>query len=89
MLNQKATVSSKGQVVIPRAFRAILGIHAGTELIFDVHNGILEARPVKRSIEMFFGCCKREGEPPLSVEEMDRAIMKSVMEKKPRKRKKK
>lgn len=31
-----------------------------------------------RSIEMFFGRCKRENEAPISIKEMDEAIMQAV-----------
>lgn len=76
----KATVSAKGQVVIPLLLRDRLGIHAGTELIFTMHDDVLEIKPLKRSIEMLFGCCKKAGEQPMSIEEMDMAIAKTVLE---------
>lgn len=78
----KVIVSSKGQIVIPKALRIKLGIHAGNELLFTVRfNGVIEITPIKRSIEMLFGCCKRDHESPMSVQEMDEAIMKAVSEK--------
>lgn len=80
MFKGKAIVSSKGQVVIPSSLRKALGIHSGTELIFVIHDDVLEVRPVKRSIELFFGCCKQKGESPLTVQEMDEAIQKAVEE---------
>lgn len=81
LLSDKAVVSSKGQVVIPHAVRLLLGIHAGNELLFTVRkNGVIEVVPVKRSIEMLFGCCKRSREKTMSVREMDDAIMKAVTE---------
>lgn len=82
LLSDKAIVSSKGQVVIPYALRIKLGIHAGNELLFTVRlDGVMEIKPVKRSIEMLFGCCKREHESPMSIRDMDDAIMKAVTEK--------
>ncbi len=81
-MNSKAIVSSKGQVVIPRILREKLGIHAGNELLFSARkDGILEVKPVERSIEMFFGRCKQVAEPPMSIEDMDAAIMAAVGEK--------
>lgn len=77
--NNKAIVSSKGQVVIPKALREKLGIHAGNELLFNARpDGIIEIKPVARSIEMFFGRCKRNNEVPMSIEEMDEAISQAV-----------
>jgi len=79
-INNKAIVSSKGQVVIPKLLREKLGIHAGNELLFIIRatDNILEMRPVKRSIEMFFGRCKRPHKKPMSIKEMDEAIMDAV-----------
>jgi AbrB family looped-hinge helix DNA binding protein len=82
LLSDKAVISSKGQVVIPYALRLKLGIHAGNELLFTIRaDGVVEMIPIKRSIEMLFGCCKRDREKPMSVQDMDDAIMKAVSEK--------
>jgi len=83
--NNKAVVSSKGQIVIPRALREELGIHAGHELVFVVrhHNlneKIIEITPLNRSIDMFFGRCKKNNEEAMSIQDMDDAIMKAVSE---------
>jgi AbrB family looped-hinge helix DNA binding protein len=79
VMNAKAIMSSKGQVVVPRVLREALGLHAGSELIFAMHrDGVLEVKPLKRSIEMFFGRCKQAGEKPLSIEDMDKAIGQAV-----------
>jgi AbrB family looped-hinge helix DNA binding protein len=78
-MRQKAIVSSKGQVVIPRSVREKLGIHAGNELIFKIRlDGVLEIKPQARSIDMFFGRCKRKNEKTMSIEDMDAAIMQAV-----------
>lgn len=80
-LHSKAIVSSKGQVVIPRKVREMLGIRAGRELSLNVRkDGVIEMKPIERSIEMFFGRGKRKGAKPISVEEMDEAIAQAVME---------
>jgi AbrB family looped-hinge helix DNA binding protein len=80
MRSEKAIVSSKGQVVIPRSMRKALGIHAGTELIFSLQGKMLEATPVKRNITMFFGCCKKELGRTMKTGEMDETIQKVVLE---------
>lgn len=43
---ETATVTSKGQVVIPAKIRRSLGIHAGTRLVFDQKQGTFEVRPI-------------------------------------------
>ena len=81
VMNGKAIVSSKGQVVIPRLIREAVGIHAGSELIFEAHeNGVLEVKPVKRSIEMFFGCCKQKRQSVKQTTDIDEAIRQAVLE---------
>ncbi len=82
IVNHKASVSSKGQIVIPKVLREQLGIHAGHELLFNVRIGdkVIELKTLDRSIDMFFGRCKRGKGKPMSVKEMDDAIMSAVSE---------
>lgn len=80
-LNSKAIVSSKGQVVIPRVLRKKLGIHAGNELLFNMRaDGVIEIRQLERSIDMFFGRCKDNHEPPANIDE---AIAQAMVENDP------
>ena len=75
----RATISSKGQVVIPRFLRKVLGLHAGSELIFEMQaDQTVVVKPTQRNINMLFGCCKST-EPPLSTEDMDHAISMAVL----------
>jgi antitoxin PrlF len=77
----KATVSSKGQFVIPKKLRESLGLHAGTEMVIIVKkDGSLELSPVKRTIDMFFGRCKNSPQKSISVEDIDSLIMQTVLE---------
>lgn len=80
MYQLRSTVSSKGQVVIPRKIRQALGIHAKMELIFRIHDDIIEAQPVRKSIEAFFGCCKQKTRKRLSISDMEKAIGNAVSE---------
>ena len=79
--NDKAIVSGKGQVVIPINIREKLGIHTGTELIFSIQkNGELVVKPIRRHIEMFFGCCKDSSEKHVKPVDIDQAIAQAVIE---------
>lgn len=81
IIDGKVTVSSKGQVVIPKELRDAVGIRAGNELLFKARkDGIIEIIPLKQSIEMFFGRCKKSGEKAISIKDMDKAIMQAVTE---------
>ncbi len=62
--NGNATVSAKGQVVIPARFRRELGIRKGTRVSVTQENGQLILQPVTREfIRSLHGCLK--GEPNL------------------------
>jgi len=79
VFNEKATVSSKGQVVIPKSLREALGIHSGMVLNFETQaNGSLVVKPMMSSIDKFFGCCRDSKKPSKSPVNVDKAIMQAV-----------
>ena len=60
------TVSSKGQIVLPKAVREALSLSAGTRLVLDVegHNIVLSKEPVWKKLR---GSVKAEpGTPSLT-----------------------
>ena len=72
------TVSTTGQVILPKALRAQLQWHAGTRLLVEqTEDGLLlkaaPVFPVTRP-EDVFGCLAHAG-PPKSLEEMDAAVL--------------
>lgn len=69
-----ATVSSKGQVTLPKAIRDQLGLVEGTRLDFDVVDGAIRVRPVSKTALDIFGALHRPGMEPVSVQEMQEAI---------------
>jgi len=75
------TMSTKGQVILPKAIRSKRHWKAGTKLVVEeTPEGVIlksvspfpETRP-----EDVFGCAGYEG-PPISIEDMDKAIEKEV-----------
>lgn len=57
----ESTVTSKGQVTIPKAVRRELGIRQGSRVVFEVKKGKVEVRVVHRApaaIESGFGMLK-------------------------------
>ena len=59
-----ATVTSKGQITLPRAVREALGLEAGAEVEFDIRpDGVRLRRRVSRSsLEQWVGCLPATGE---------------------------
>lgn len=75
-----ATVTSKGQVTIPKEVRDALGLRAGAKVTFTVEpNGGVVMRPASLSIQDLFGFL---GKPRRSatIEEMDDAIKQAAVD---------
>ncbi len=70
-----ATLTSKGQVTIPKAVRDSLHLHSGDRIEFVLH-GASEAlvRPITKSVDEVFGKLHDPNQPALKVEDMDAAI---------------
>ena len=68
-----STVSSKGQIVIPAAVRAEMGVEAGTRVAFvKTERGWL-LKPATRPITALKGMVPKPLKP-VSIEDMNRAI---------------
>ncbi len=71
-----ATLTSKGQITIPKAVRRLLGLQAGDALEFEVHQGRVEMKP-SRPVHASSGVLKAhlpKGWKPVPVERLDVAI---------------
>ncbi len=70
-----ATLTSKGQITIPKTVRDSLHLHSGDRVEFVLH-GASEAlvRPITKSVDEVFGKLHSPHQPALTVEEMDAAI---------------
>lgn len=75
----RATVTSKGQVTLPKKIRDALGIEAGTRLDFRViEGGRIEVRPIEDDPMAIVGLLERPGRRPVSVEAMNEAVATTV-----------
>lgn len=81
-MDVRMTVSSKGQVVIPKFVRNMLGLHSGSELIVHLRQDkVLELQPVQRDICEFFGKgAHRVKGKKMSLDDIDNAIAQAVSE---------
>ena len=79
-MDQKATMTSKGQVTIPLAIREALGLDAGTQLSFQLSEGELRVRPIrKKSWEDLWSIAAGAPRPAEPVD-IDMAIRAAVRE---------
>ena len=70
-----ATITSKGQITIPKEVRDCLQLHTGDRVAFFVEEaGCAVLKPVTRSVDQVFGRLRSPGGPVRSVADMDRAV---------------
>lgn len=77
-----ATVTTKGQITVPKAIRDALGVRAGDLIEFEVRKGKVEmrnAKPAGWSSGMLKHLLPKNWKAP-TVEEMDAGIARAVSE---------
>ena len=79
-----ATVTSKGQITIPVKVRKAMGLKPGTRIDFyQNEDGRFVLYPKTGSIKDLEGCLAKfipPGTPPITIEEIDKAIGDAVTE---------
>ena len=74
-----ATLTSKGQVTLPKEIRDRLGLDAGSTLDFQLlADNTITVRAVKPDARRIRGLLKSPHAGPLSVEQMDEGIARHV-----------
>ena len=75
-----ATVTSKGQITIPKPIRQVLGVHPGDRVVFwQAADGRVIVEPETVDLRSLRGSLRSESEP-VSVEQMNEAIAKGAAE---------
>lgn len=70
-----STLTSKGQVTVPKEVREHLRVAEGDRLEFLIsEDGSVRLRPITGSVRRLLGLLHREGAPAQTVREMDQAI---------------
>ena len=70
-----ATLTSKGQVTIPKVVRKALGLHTGDRLEFVLtKQGEAFFRPVTKRVDEVFGKLYKPKRDALSIEDMHTAV---------------
>lgn len=73
-MDQKARVTSKGQVTVPQAVRREMGIREGDSLVFEVENGETRLRVERKPVSFAdYAGVLREGKG-MSIEEINAHI---------------
>lgn len=78
---QTTRLSSKGQIIIPKAVRDAHGWGPGTEFEIEDAGGAIVLRPVRgfprTTIEEAFGCLHWDG-PPKTLKDMEEGIVREA-----------
>ena len=70
-----ATLTTKGQVTIPKEVREHLGVDTGDRLSFVVQeDGTVVVTPITHHVRELGGLLRRPRQRPLSIEQMDEGI---------------
>jgi antitoxin PrlF len=69
-----STITSKGQITIPKEIRAALNLHPGDRLDFIIENGRVYVQPVDVDVRSLSGLLYKPDRQSVSLEEMDDAI---------------
>lgn len=75
----QATLTSKGQITIPKAVRDIMKLSVGGKVEFFVTgDGDVLLRPVTKTVDDVFGRLHKPGQSARSLAEMDEGIRRKV-----------
>jgi AbrB family looped-hinge helix DNA binding protein len=70
-----ATITTKGQVTIPKEIRDYLNLDTGSKVDFVIdENGIVKLIPLNVPIESLSGILRRKGMKSATLEEMEQTI---------------
>jgi AbrB family looped-hinge helix DNA binding protein len=79
----RATLTSKGQITIPKPIREALKLKVGGKVDFSVlQDGRVVLCPVATTVDGVFGSLHHSRRKSVSIEDMDEGIRKRIREKK-------
>lgn len=76
-----STLTSKGQITIPKVVRDNLNLKTGDKLDFRIENGEIKIVPVSNSIEEVYGLLARKKQKKISIDDMNKKIKKAIVDK--------
>ena len=75
----QSVVLSKGQTTLPKPVREALGVEAGDTLRYIISEGTVQVLRL-RSVAKLAGMLARNGHAPVSLSEMDQAIVQGAID---------
>ena len=76
---QQATLTSKGQITIPKLVRDSLALHAGDKIEFILtKNNEIMLKPVTKKVDEVFGRLFKADRPAVDIEVMDALIKQKI-----------
>jgi len=79
-----ATITSKGQITIPKMVRESLRLHSGDRIAFIMHNQTEAVlKPVTTTVDHVFGRLHQPGQVRKTVAEMNQAVAQRMRGGKP------
>lgn len=73
-----ATLTSKGQITLPKAMREAFGLSAGSRVTFEMAGNQATLRPAGSSVDAAFGILQRTGHQAVTIDQMDEAIRRRM-----------
>ncbi len=80
MIIASGKLTSKSQTTIPKKVRDLLKLTPGDRFDYIEEDGKIVIKPRNLRAADLFGVLKRKGQKPVSVEEMNKAVRKTVVE---------
>ena len=77
-MNIETVLSSKGQMIIPKKIRDLMGLNTGSKLILKLEDNHLHIIPIKKDVSSFFAMGKKDNNTIMTVEDIDMAIEEAV-----------
>ena len=74
----RSTLTSKGQITLPREIRDHLRLENGDRVNFEIRDGMVIVEPETIDIKSLRGIVKRRGRQKVSIEEMNAAIRRGA-----------
>ncbi len=77
----ESTLTTKGQITIPKPVRDHLKLHAGTRVSFVIQDdGTVVLKPITRHVRELAGLLYRPGQRPATIREMHDAVAEGAIQ---------